>query len=41
LVSAGSANPDVTVPNLATGIKNIDPFQPPVNFYYQSWREVF
>jgi type IV pilus assembly protein PilY1 len=41
LVSEGSANPDIVGPSLVAGIKTIDPFLPPVNFYYQSWREVF
>jgi type IV pilus assembly protein PilY1 len=41
LVTSARTNPNFAGPSLTAGIKNIDPFQPPVNFHYQSWREVF
>ena len=41
LVSAESTAPNATGQSLATGVINIDPFQPPVNFYLKSWRDIF
>ncbi|MEJ2656230.1 MAG: PilC/PilY family type IV pilus protein [Desulfobacterales bacterium] len=41
LISAGSANTDLSGPSFDAGVMNIDPLLPPINFFYKYWRELF
>ena len=41
LVSVGSSNPNADSPTTGAGVMNINPFLPPINFFYKYWKEVF